>query len=1006
MKRAFPKTTKLYLAAVMAAGYLSALTQFAAANNITGTNNWQIVARLTGSTGSNSINPTWEVGVQGTDLGHTVNHNGKTYFLFGDTFDAEGTAGSGGPDWRYNVMAYSTDFNPANGITFDGWITRPDGTAKQMVFPGAEPNIPGFQPITYIPTGAISVGDKIYAWSMRVDWDGFSGVPGDDWMIGYAGLARWREGDSQFTNVPGFRFEAPDGGPYTWGNGAHGPGNFGMVAASYRSPLENANDPHIYLWGTPGGRRGGVKLARVMPADIENLAAYEFFDGLVNGAPQWVGNEFDAEKVIANNVGEMSVMYNNELRAWTLMYQNGANGNFEIRYSDTPWGEWSAPLTVTNFSQAPGLYAPYMNPLLVEDNGKTLYFTMSLWDPYDVYLAKVTLDIDYSTRWTGNIGAFALGSNWSHGKPTAAHYATLDNGGRIHINTTESVKAIDIGTGNGLGGTIQVSGAGALTVHAGGFNLGQGPGSNGALTMTSGSVNVLDTTKLFTVGDHGIATATISGGSITAHTFSIAHQPTALGHVELSGDAVIDVTGNRFQMGRLRNTTTGERPIASLTMTGGTINVNAGGGGASLPDFVAGWEGVAVIEMSGGMINVANNFNAAAASASGLAPASQATITHSGGTINIGDMTLGERGISEYTLSGTGQIDARGLMRLGRFSGSQSTFTQQGGTVNVALDNPSSIFIGLKIGEGGQATYSINGGALNVPGRLWVADLSSSTGQMNINGGSVTVGDLVRVRSTGTLNLDGGTLTVAAIQHNEGGTFNYTGGTLHVGTFTGNLTNTGGTLAPGSSAGTTNITGTYTQEAAATLAIEIGGPSPGSQHDRVNITGNATLGGELQLALVSGFVPSASETFTILSAAGLSGTFNNVATGQRLIVIDGSGSFLVHYGPESSFDQNQIVLADFQLTGDFNRDGIVDAADYVVWRRGLADGTMEPEDYDAWTANFGAPAAGAGAASSALREAVPEPSSLILLLLAVLAVGFRRRCKQGDSQPAAMSMSS
>ena len=54
-------------------------------------------------------------------------------------------------------------------------------------------------------------------------------------------------------------------------------------------------------------------------------------------------------------------------------------------------GPWSNPITVVDFSQAPGLYAPYMNPLYVEDNGKTLYFTMSLWGSYDVYLAKVTL---------------------------------------------------------------------------------------------------------------------------------------------------------------------------------------------------------------------------------------------------------------------------------------------------------------------------------------------------------------------------------------------------------------------------------------------------------------------------------------------------------------------------------------------------------------------------------------------------------------------------------------
>src|SRR5688572_6996309 len=77
----------------------------ASARDITGVQNFQIVSRLTGSP---SQNQTTAVGIGGTDLGHMVNHNGKTYFLFGDTFAGE-TPFSGGGDWRHNVMAWSTD---------------------------------------------------------------------------------------------------------------------------------------------------------------------------------------------------------------------------------------------------------------------------------------------------------------------------------------------------------------------------------------------------------------------------------------------------------------------------------------------------------------------------------------------------------------------------------------------------------------------------------------------------------------------------------------------------------------------------------------------------------------------------------------------------------------------------------------------------------------------------------------------------------------------------------
>ncbi len=60
------------------------------------------------------------------------------------------------------------------------------------------------------------------------------------------------------------------------------------------------------------------------------------------------------------------------------------------------------------------------------------------------------------------------------------------------------------------------------------------------------------------------------------------------------------------------------------------------------------------------------------------------------------------------------------------------------------------------------------------------------------------------------------------------------------------------------------------------------------------------------------------------------------------------------------------------LSGDFNSDGIVDAADYTVWRDGLGS-TYSVADYDVWRSNFGT--TGSLASSS---SAVPEPSALLL----------------------------
>jgi len=64
------------------------------------------------------------------------------------------------------------------------------------------------------------------------------------------------------------------------------------------------------------------------------------------------------------------------------------------------------------------------------------------------------------------------------------------------------------------------------------------------------------------------------------------------------------------------------------------------------------------------------------------------------------------------------------------------------------------------------------------------------------------------------------------------------------------------------------------------------------------------------------------------------------------------------------------------LPGDFNADGIVDAADYPVWRDGLGTQFMA-SDYDVWKRHFGQAVAGEGSAASG--SAVPEPSGLAVL---------------------------
>lgn len=110
---------------------------------------------------------------------------------------------------------------------------------------------------------------------------------------------------------------------------------------------------------------------------------------------------------------------------------------------------------------------------------------------------------------------------------------------------------------------------------------------------------------------------------------------------------------------------------------------------------------------------------------------------------------------------------------------------------------------------------------------------------------------------------------------------------------------------------------------------------------------------------------------------------NGLITGQGRFndgpggLSDGYRAFLL--------DARSLLLPD--LPGDFNFDGSVDAADYVVWRKNPSAFGGDPAGYNTWRSNFGR-TFGSGLAAG--ENPVPEPSGLALLTLAVPAL-LRRR---------------
>jgi autotransporter-associated beta strand protein len=78
------------------------------------------------------------------------------------------------------------------------------------------------------------------------------------------------------------------------------------------------------------------------------------------------------------------------------------------------------------------------------------------------------------------------------------------------------------------------------------------------------------------------------------------------------------------------------------------------------------------------------------------------------------------------------------------------------------------------------------------------------------------------------------------------------------------------------------------------------------------------------------------------------------------------------------------------LPGDYNSDGKVDAADYVLWRKSPGTYGGDPAGYNTWRANYGNGGPGSGSGLSAGQ--VPEPTTLIFASLAIFfALAVRKR---------------
>lgn len=410
-----------------------------------------------------------------------------------------------------------------------------------------------------------------------------------------------------------------------------------------------------------------------------------------------------------------------------------------------------------------------------------------------------TLTLSANSLWNGNAALGRIPAT-SLGCPLVAREGTLLLNGGTHAVTGELV----------IGGVVADGGAGqnariivdnsALNVSSW-LSVGRGNGVGGVssdLVATNGAVI---TAKDLSAGFNGGNAANMPKGTITlSDTSSL----TLNGNFHLAESIGSDMTMTLYGSARLLNPSTTAKDFGLLGK--GTLNINDSssvrfGNGTT---YVGYRTGTGVVNVTGGFLGNAGEVRVGGSDANGTAYNGVGTITMSGGTVELGALTVARGNNYQNTVSGSvtvsgGTLTCTNNLILG-YAGYNNlgTLTVSGGTVNVGPTAARVLMVGEWDTSKGQ--LDVTSGALNLnTGSSIKMNYDGTTGANVINqsGGAITfysdngttVGgtgnlDLQRsgsAASSNTYNLNGGTLTVPQILSTATTgtrTFNFNGGTL------------------------------------------------------------------------------------------------------------------------------------------------------------------------------------------------------------------------------------
>lgn len=337
-------------------------------------------------------------GIEGTDLGNSFEHEGRVYFLFGDTVGRLHRA--------LDTIATTSANDPERGVRLD--FLKSGSNYLTIQPPGI--SMGAFE----VPVAGISLGGQVYvvvstnhSEDRSTDRSVLTKFTLPATFQPLRTISQLPEGHFVKMSLhlePGTIAGLPPGGPF------------------------------ILVWGTGAYRKSDAYLSIVPAAQFETGKGTRYFAGLdAASSPIWNEKESDAKAIVQNGtMGDLSVTWCKDLGLWLMTYDSRepAPRGILFSYSRTPWGPWSEPQIIFNalrdgavgkFIHNPqavpndglagpvigkgqanpqavhgGAYAPYVVERWTKVQGSDLsiYYVLSTWNPYVVILMKSRLHVE------------------------------------------------------------------------------------------------------------------------------------------------------------------------------------------------------------------------------------------------------------------------------------------------------------------------------------------------------------------------------------------------------------------------------------------------------------------------------------------------------------------------------------------------------------------------------------------------------------------------------------